>query len=363
MRASGPEDVIPVGESGRQSGQRMRVGRQHGVSQPRRNRSLPLQPGDEGCGALGPEQLGFALDVGRIDRDAISMGTTRDEGGAASRVTGQQMRPMTRHGSSRLRPGHARASSTARSGRRPVRPCRSTSGWPRPAVCRRSIRTPSELRPAPRRLSKDLRIRPVARALFSGGRCGRARDADGAGSSGLPGKAAFQYRTAAQRRCNGRVPGAPQTSCSRQVSCTQSPLARRRTAWPPVMASPQRPQVSPAAWAACPAESGHPLGAWPVAAAAVLGEPAGKPRPPGQYWLRCTSRTRWPIPNVHLRLACPCPAPGVPSRAAARAGRPPEPSEPPQRPKPCEHLSQVNALATPSHPGNAWAPARTASPA
>ena len=206
-------------------------------------------------------------------------------------------------------------------------------------------------------MSKDLRIRPAARALFSGGGAAERVMPTGRDRAGCREKAAFQHRTAAQRRCNGRVPGAPQTSCSRQVSCTQSPLARRRTAWPPVMASPQRPQVSPAAWAACPAESGHSLGAWAVAAAAVLGEPAGKPRPPGQYWLRCTSRTRWPIPNVHLRLACPCPHP------ASRAGRRPGPPESPQPPKPCEHLSQVNALATPSHPGNAWAPARTASPA
>jgi hypothetical protein len=102
-----------------------------------------------------------------------------------------------------------------------------------------------------------------------------------------------------------------------QASCTQPPWARRRTACRLVIWRPHRSHVSPAACAACPAGSGGPAPGQPRApAAAALGEPAGKPRPPGQYWLRCTARTRWPMPIAHLRSAR---LPGAPQQPALAA--------------------------------------------
>lgn len=122
-------------------------------------------------------------------------------------------------------------------------------------------------------------------------------------------------------------PGCPAGLATRlaagQASCTQPPWARRRTACRLVIWRPHRSHVSPAACAACPAGSGGLAPGQPRAPApAARGEPAGKPRPPGQYWLRCTARTRWPMPIANPRSArLPAYRSNLPSRPRLLSAR------------------------------------------
>ncbi len=225
-------------------------------------------------------------------------------------------------------------------------------------------------------MSKDLRISPVARALFRGGatervmpspcfrwRCGRARDADGAGSSGLPGKGGIPVPdrgSAALQRAGPRRPADFMLPAGFMHPVTTGPAPNGLAAGDGVAAAP----------------AGFPgrLGGVPGRVRPSTGSLAGGGRGGAGRARREAEAARAVLAQVHLThpLADPqcAPPPGLPCpHPASRAGRRPGPGErpgppePPQRPKPCEHLSQVNALATPSHPGSAWASARTASPA